>query len=455
MVKLIKLNNDTDSGYFTSQFSDIINIEPDSQVALVNSTFSMGLNNIAIDSSNNTLSFNRKSNEGLMNVTLDEGNYTQTALLQEMRTKINSAQTLLTTGGTTNGFDINPSVNTDGKFALTFGKTDQIQVVDTNSKVEKMTYAADVFTATGASGANFNYDKHVMADKRFNNGSGEAFCIVSDNGFFGLFADPLNGTIVEADIKYGLMFDTGTYYSVVDGSKTSLAVVPDFNKVLSIELKEGELTFSEDTDVLFETGYDYNTPGYYIGAGVQKNAEEIESFFYNPDAFTTTWETTANIDAVIHNDNDVYEIFSLGAIAATVFQMTLNSDLALKLGFTRTILRASAIQKTFTAINKFKDSNLSESIEVHLINVGEIKSYDSVSTGVQRIVGIIPIGSAIVGNKVSYSVPDLLYVDFNNKFVIPVSTLTIRLLGASSGEEIIFEGGINLVLAIKPRSETK
>jgi hypothetical protein len=421
-------------------------------VALVNSTFSMGLNNIAIDSSNNTLSFNRKSNEGLMNVTLDEGNYTQTALLQEMRTKINTAQTLLQTGNTANGFDINPSLNTNGNFTLTFGKTDQFQVVDTNSKVEKMTYAIDVFTATGASGSNFNYDKHVMADKRFNNGSGEAFCIVSDNGFFGLFADPLNGTIVEADIKYGLMFDTGTYYSVVDGSKTSLVVAPDFTQIMSIELKEGKLTFYEGATVLFEVDYDYNTPGYYVGAGVQKNGQTIESLWYNPDSFTTT--NTAE-DTVYHNDNDVYEIFSLGAIAATVFQMTLNSDLALKLGFTRTILRASAIQKTFTAINKFKDSNLSESIEVHLINVGEIKSYDSVSTGVQRIVGIIPIGSAIVGNKVSYSVPDILYVDFNNKFVIPVSTLTIRLLGASSGQEIIFEGGINLVLAIKPRSETK
>jgi hypothetical protein len=41
----------------------------------------------------------------------------------------------------------------------------------------------------------------------------------------------------------------------------------------------------------------------------------------------------------------VAEIFSLDAISATIFQMTLNSDLALKLGFTRTILRASAIQR--------------------------------------------------------------------------------------------------------------
>jgi hypothetical protein len=387
-----------------------------------------------------------------MNVVLDEGNYTQTGLLQQMRTKINSAQTLLDTGGTANGFDVNPSVNNDGKFTLTFGKTDQIQVTDANSKVEKMTYAADVFTATGASGANFNYDKWVMADKRFNNGSGETFCIASDNGFFGLTADPLSGTIVEADIKYGLMFDTGTYYSVVDGTMTNLSVVPDFTKIISFELQNGKLTFFENATDLFSTDYDYNTPGYYVGAGVQKNGQTIESLWYNPDSFTTT-----NIaeDTVYHNDNDVDEIFSLGAISATVFQMTLNSDLALKLGFTRTILRASAIQKTFTAINKFKDSNLNESIEVQLINVGEIKSYDSVSKQTQRIVGIIPIGSAIVGNKVSYSVPDLLYVDFNNKFVIPVATLTIRLVGASSGEEIIFEGGINLTLAIKPRSETK
>lgn len=138
---------------------------------------------------------------------------------------------------------------------------------------------------------------------------------------------------------------------------------------------------------------------------------------------------------------------------ATQFSITFTEELSEMLGYLTNIHSATALQATITSPVPLKDSLIDESIEVHLTNVGAIKSYDSRSQKEQRIIGIIPIGSSLVGSKISYSVPEFMYVDINNKYSIPLSQFDIQLIGSDTGDELKFEGGINLTLSFRPKKE--
>ena len=246
MVKLIKINNEEDSGFFTNQFQQIITFEADSQVALVNSTFSIGLNNIVIDNNNNQLRYKRKDNEAFTQVALTTGNYTQTGFIEHMRQSINASQSVLTEGANNyRGFDINPAVNTGGYFTLSFEKTDFLAVNTVRSTSRSMAYAGTTWTSSGVAGAVRNYNKWVFTDLKFNNGSGYSQCTPSDNGFYGLFVEPAESgsTINKDNIRYGLEFDATNYYKIVDGVSTTLAEVPNFTDVLSIKLESGKIAF--------------------------------------------------------------------------------------------------------------------------------------------------------------------------------------------------------------------
>ena len=460
MVQLIKINNEGETGFFSSQFQDIITIPKEGQVALVSSTFSMGLSNIDMTAENNTLSFFRKGGAGggagepVIDVTVPTGRYSQSSFIQQLRTSINSVQTILTqkenSADVPRGFDINPAVTDDGYFSLSFGKTDYIELDDTDTTMYGVTYASSVFTAGAGSGADFNYPHVVFSTDHFQNGSGQAHLELSGNGFVGLCVQQLNGTVVESDITYGILAKGGdSYYGVLNGTKTSLGVVPDFSKTQVITLESGKISFFEEATLLVEYNYDYNTAGYFLGAGVQNTGATITSIYMNPTSFLTT-----EGNYTYHNDTNTAEIFRLvGASAPMLFSITLNSNLTEMLGYTKSTLRVKALQKTFIAQVPFKDAVLAESVEVHLVNVGDIKSYDSNTKKIQQIIGIIPLGSATVGNNIPYSFPELLYIDLNNRYDIPVSSLQFRVLGADTGSEIQFEGGITMTLAIKKRAE--
>jgi len=453
MVRLIKINNEEDSGFFTNQFQEIINFEADSQVALVNSTFSIGLNNIILGSSNNTLQYKRINTELMIPVTLDIGSYTQTALVEEMRQKINASQTIMYDGITPLGFDINPAVNADGKFTLSFEKTDFIESDATNCTLYNMALAGNVWTAGSASGAIFSYNKWVSTKAKLNNGSGLAQCTPSDNGIFGLMVDPpaTASTLTPTDFGIALAYDTGTntYWKVINGERTTLSTVPAFTQ-LFIKLESGSVSFYEGATELFSEAYDYNTTGYFVVSALQKLNATVSDFSFNEQSFKITNSTEGY---TIHSPDNMLEIIQLGALAPRVFDMRFPKKLATLLGFSVSILRVQAISKTFTASVKLVDSILDESIEVHLINVGDIKSYDSVSKKTQRIIAVIPLGSIVVGNRLAYSAPELMYIDLNNKFAVPISSLTFRIVGAESGEEIIFESGVVMTLAVRSKKE--
>ena len=459
MVQLIKINNEEDSGFFTNQFQEIINFEAESQMALVSSTFSIGLNNIEVTNTNNTFRYKRKNSEAWIDVTLAIGKYTQKAFIEEFRQQVNASAPLLYTTriidpitSDTVGFDVNPATDSNGKFTLSIGKTAKVNVSDVTSEMNNMTYGANVFTSNGADAGAFNYDKWVFTQLKFNNGSGQAFCTPSDNGFLGLMAEPPESgdTITIQDIPIGLAYTTGAYYSVIDGVSSLLAGggVP-FVKVY-MRLESGKVKFYEGLVLLFETDYDYNTTGYYVVSGLQKTGKTISNLSYNPQSFTSTNTTEGYIT---HNNTSVEEIVQLDAVYATKFDMELNDELASLLGYLTTDLTVTAVSKTFTANTKFINSIIDESIEVHLINVGDVKSYDSVSKKSQRIIAVIPLGTVIEGNRLAYSAPELMYVNLNNKFPIPISSLTFRIVGAESGDEIIFESGVTMTLAVKSRKE--
>lgn len=290
-----------------------------------------------------------------------------------------------------------------------------------------------------------------MPDDKFQRGCGEASASFSDNGFMGLLIEPLldGATVSASDIAYGILFDGSWYYSVLSGVSAQLATVPTFGNRIRMKLEGGYISFYEDATLIWQTTYNYNEPAHYFAFGLQKTAQTVTDPYFNPYSFAST---DANGD-ITYNDFDANEYHQIGAVKATIFTMILNSDLALLLGFRLSLLKGSAVQKTFQAVDTFKDSSLAESVEIHFVNAGDFKSYDSVTKKQQQIIGVTPLGSAVVGSKISYSFPELMYVDINNKYEIPLSTMTFRIVGSSTGEELVFEGGITLTLAIKPKNE--
>ena len=210
-MKLIKISNSANDGFFTNAFSNVIDFEADSQVALVNSVFGIALNNIVVDATNNTLKFTRvvgnnpnNPTEPYFDVVLILGNYTQLSFIQMLRTQINSIQTVLYGGNTPFGFDINPVIN-DGYFSLSYEKTPYQLVNTTNSVVNNMNPDAP-FNNTWISamaGTAYNYKSWIFAPDIFQRGSGYAYASINDRGFFGLFTrkNPKNPSILRIQIQ--------------------------------------------------------------------------------------------------------------------------------------------------------------------------------------------------------------------------------------------------------------
>lgn len=453
-MKLIKVSNKNQSGFFTTQFSEIINFEPNSQICVVNAVFSIGLENITIDNTCNKLSYTRKNLEvPISDVTLTNGKYSSNSLLQEMRTKINTAQTLYNEGvGNILGFDINPTINTEGRFVMSFSKSEMIDVINTNSSFVKMTYAANEFTSdNGPDAAVFNYNRFVIPNLKFNNGCGQCSAEFSNNFCFALITDPVTSVVVVSDMTFGLVADVTSYFKVIDGVRTSLAIAPTFGQVIKIVLDLGKVKFYADAVLLFEEVYDYNTTGYYLCAGLQKQANTVNNFEYTPQSFV---DTTSVSGQTLYNDSNLNEVLKDDSSALVPRKFTMNfttPDLAKLLGYNVDELSCSANSKSFIASNYFQDSFLDESIDIQL-NLGKIVSYDGVSSKSAPIIAVIPIGSINSNfDRIVYDSNQFLFVDLNNRFSIPTTTLNFLILGSRNGKELIFEDGIALTLAVRTK----
>lgn len=384
---------------------------------------------------------------------IPSGTYSQSGLISQMRTQLNIVQTLYTEGANILGFDLNPAILDTGKFSLSFSKSEMIDITDANCNLNKMTYVANVFTSTNPASANHTYDKWVTPTLKFNNGSGQGSAEFSDNFCLALLSDPIpiGQTLALSDIAIGLIADAGSYYKVINNIETILNIVPNFGDVIKVVLELGKIKYYADLNLIFETPYDYNTSGFYLIAGLQNPAKKISNFDYTPQSFV---DNASYPGLTIYNDSNVQEVLhsDLNALSPKKFTLTFESNaLSNLLGYNTNILNVSANSKSFIANNIFRDSILNESIDVQL-NLGHIVSYDGFTGKSAPIIGVIPIASAeSFSDRLSYSSSELLYVDLNNKFAIPTTTLNMRILGSQTGVELVFEKGISLTLAVRTK----
>ena len=151
-MKLIRLTSNDRTGYFDNRFDTDINIKEDSQIALRSCSFKTVISTLAVQNTNQDISFQIKNGE-VKTIQLDSATYTasnQDVLFKEITDKLNKTlsvvdrqiglQFLAQVGSTTSKVEIGYKIGkltsvTDGLASTFYDKS--ASVLPTSSKEDK------------------------------------------------------------------------------------------------------------------------------------------------------------------------------------------------------------------------------------------------------------------------------------------------------------------------------
>ena len=472
MVKLIRLKSEQDKLYFNNNIQSDLVLKPNSKIALQNVSFEKANDEIVIDASNNTLTFDNDTFTST--ITLTNGSYTRVNIVvvfDEIQRKLNASLSLnewnlgkaffvdtsssnFLTINTTTGGDWIPATNSD------FTRTG---VISTGTGVMRKSSAAtegtpDAFVATG------KYPFFQGDD-----GCGifrvqiESLPTTGDGFFIGLSTTaPANAgaTVQLSDMTYLIYAqNTSANYSYVDNegaltpSSVSIENVSagadnDYMQIGSydgaihltvynssnpdgIDLNPTPLPY--DGDLLYpyivffdQTGV-YASESYYVPEKVDEPSLVIQP---QPSLLGATNITNQN-----RADRDI----------GLKFESKVLSD---QLGFFEEAILMNDLNLTWKAIRTIRYFDETECYLVEALNL-QFKSYDG-SKGQEKRRNLLAVIQNIRDRSqadVLYDSNSLTYIDINNSHPLPLRNLQFRILNSDEGE-VAVDGNSNMTVLI-------
>jgi len=457
-MKLVKIisRNDQDTGLFSVDFREPLNLKPMTKVALVNASFSIDSRQILVDDNNNTLQFKRKDSEDYFDVVIPTGSYTQLGFRRVLLQALSVVQTQITGGNNADSnFQWNIPDLVDGKIDLQFRRIGVESMTDCN--LTSMNVVATGFQAAAGASPGNQYAHYAVAKKAFSNGTGVFSCEFRDSGganvsdgVMGLMNTiPVSSTIQVSDISYGIkVVAVGNYLIIEDGIATDSGFAVSNDEAVRILLctedNPGKLVFQYEDAVngwvtlgVSSTVFDFNSGSYFTCVGLTNPNTQVLECKYTSDPFYTT-------DLTQLKD-------SLSALQATKVTLLLSSGCAELLGFGEVRHFTTSLVGSFKATIGFIETNTPPSLTIEMPSIGEMNSFDSVSGDRRQILAVCPLSTSDTGlnaNNLIYSPPHPIFVDLHNAFTTPITQMSVRILNSVTNEPVDLDGqGTSLCIA--------
>ena len=435
------------TGLFSNEFSEAIEIPPDSRIALLNGAFAMSTASIQI-ASNATITYTVKDTQTPKStLTIPAQLYTQTALLSTLTQRLNYAMETGFLTGESLAWECD--VDASGNVNINFAKSSE--EVITLENLKKMTTdgsTTPVYTAAagGDSGANTTFGSFGYSNNT---------CLTTDNQIGLTPYDNADPAVASNDVKfiYGLLKSKPDAAKIVlQASDFMYGVWNDFTHVKYIidglvvhSVTKAEADPASGTTIVFSGGNvffdadEYEAPlvgydgtGYHLGLGLRAEGVSLQAtkcymnpFVSNSIQNGVIQKKTLPLLQMLFRDP------SLGSSpSSTKVSIDFDTDLRAALGFDDNPNPIRAIQGSFKASSNLVDSATPTSMTVELPNLGgQIMSYDGVSQKRRPIVAVIP--SMLQTNGIlTYEPSYPAFIDLNNAYSIHLSKLEVRLLSS-------------------------
>jgi hypothetical protein len=434
LLRVVSKENDLTS-FFSNEFSEAIEIPPHSTVALINALFNVDSKNIYIPT-DSVFTFTLKDGGDDITVSIPSAYYTTQSIISVIEENMNTAIDKTTQLNAGNLEDVQflwrPSVGkSPGLFSLNFARQKQVAFDFPNLKnltLDAGEYSTTVNTTTAGQFDSFGFSNNTVIPcattiKMFPDDNGNQYIM-------GLLKEKPGGSktyLASIDFMYGCRSDGTNIHYIVNGIEVDTATVADVdpsNTGANITFNKGNVIF--DTNK-YEQVIDYDSEGYFLGAGIRAVGAKFNATKFNPNPFNQSIE-----DRLVQQiDLPLKQVLHLDAAGEpTQITLTMGDNLQTSLGYDYNPNSVKALTGAFTANNPIASTSTPTSMSVELPNLGgQISSYDGLTQRRRAIVAVIP--SMIQTNGIlTYEPSYPVFIDLNNPFPIQLSKLEVRLLSS-------------------------
>lgn len=474
-MRLLRLTTENENCLFESEFNNDLIIKPYSQIALSSFTTQLDNLNLTIDAQNNQISFTVNGDVNYKTLTLPNGVYTSATIenFWITTTQLFNKSMLF----------VSKEINRQWRCGVEGGRASfecyyGSLVAPKNSLTGPLYNSVGLTITNGQSGAfkrttiGTGNDSYLYIKSPVNKGAGllRAKVFVDDSagtntGFIlGYTAenppvstnpmpyDPINYIYAIKHTKVG-----ENYFIIKNGVATDSDIPSVLNDTLEIQTVGGVVNFYVIRDVspyyievLGDSSYNHLDDIFplamFIGSDSQfSNIQFTSDPYYNRIKYPSDELEASNpsiiIPATVGTETNFFLLFN-------------NPDLATLLGFKNSRYPSSGTKLfanvEFIAEEPFTLRDFSESYVVELLNI-KLDSMDTQTKGPRSILYVIPQLSAIKEHVV-YQVPQLIFLNINNKYDINLREVKARVL-KDNLSQITCYGISELVLIIKEKDE--
>ena len=454
LVTLYKdLRGSNSKGQFQVNLEDDLNIKPKSKIALVSANIKYNDEFIDINNNNNSFRVNVGANS-TFTAKLNNGTYTQKALVVEVQKAINSCLTYGSSSTPATGLSTNCFIEGDtlnpGPFNINFGKSKISFLIPTLNDDTKISKTKSSKKLKRILNTGTTYDGYAKLNTKPINKGPTATTITMNkvtNGhsfIFGLINSKVNfeskPDLNKSNYTTYISNDNATNKLEIDGNLTNITA--ENGASITLHLTGGKIKYfhqianppagTQQTDMTDVLGLDIDyrdnlgplTNSYYY-CSLKEVDTEITYASYSPDPFFGRPPLQAG---------------PFGAIITIDFNILLPvSDLAEILGYNDNILRLDTLNTLLKGDNPI-DFELSEDAGLNIIlenlNLNSLNFMEEVE-GKQSILHSIPQGIRTKQGVLSYISGFPQKIDINNQYEMNLKNLLLSFRNARDNSIII------------------
>tara|TARA_R100000734_G_scaffold18690_2_gene16164 strand:+ start:900 stop:2429 length:1530 start_codon:yes stop_codon:yes gene_type:complete len=503
---LVRLTTTDNKGNFDCDFQDDIVITENTEIALHSLSVERQNKSLAIDSSNDTITFQVSNNAGVHSVALDHGQISTSNFADTIRTltdRMNSTLRFfrgtpaeIEDGDNKNtketGMQIKVSTNVNKNVLFDFRYAECITALTANADdlltTHNINTASNEFKVDdGNSGTIDNLTHSLLAFKdpislgthisrlrikKFQNNNGD------NSGFTMGITTNLNAIVNNSltlnDLDYGIRIKQNTsVIEVKNGKANDFAnnavgrVLTNFTgntgDCLSFEVREDVIgegqklimrhytsggnkgTTLLKADITLRDGNNNDIP-YYFVVSLCGNSDNIKVDHLGSCRNQFFKSSTDKNGA---NELTLPATLPLTSRDATLFNLTMPSTLADFFGFDNATIDANAIDTVFTGNRQFEQIVGSDNYIIEMLNM-PINTYDALRKGRKNILAYVPVSETIIDDAtgiVQYEPKERLFLPLANKFAETLRNIRARIV-ASDFSTIETEGlsSLNIIL---------
>lgn len=488
MVKLIKINNkESTNGRIIANFDNLI-IEPNSQIALLNSSITVQDRFIEVNDSNKKITTSIKAGSNI-DAELTVGIYNINEFCSMLQKTLNSTLKFVDNVNnaqavadlTSNGFQWKVNVNDENKLYISFNRVERWEI-NVSGYLNNMTETDSTTNIPHSGNTKYKifqkssntdaWDSFIIGNKFFTNGCGALIyksAKESNKFLFGLTKNNYKNytEITPTDIEIGCYTVPGgndnviLVYPNLDGSQATedSGITISQSKKLYLILSEGKLTFAhKDTNAtdplinLKQIEWSYDSNNKYIpvmSLYTQPTAPtaadgKVSSFTYYPDPYHYITDIFSKYDEQTDNMIENFDLTS------TKVEIDFNGNQSLY-GYDVPNLSEDKVKQSWLGKTSLKTFNLPSNLNMYVKNL-QLESYDNYTGEREDLLMSLPTLN-FKDNRFVYERPQPIFIDINNLDPMNLNQIHVDLKEFDGTYLNTTKEGCDITLLIRDKNE--